>query len=54
MDSIYTTISGTEGNVMIETDGGNVEVIHVPQWIKTNINENHDTLHYMVELNTDR
>lgn len=53
-DSVYTTISGTEGDIKIETDGGNVEVVHVPVWIKTTINENHDTLHYVVELNTDR
>lgn len=54
IDSVYTTISGTEGDIKIETDGGNVEIVHIPQWIKTNINENHDTLHYVVELNTDR
>ena len=53
-DSISTTIKGTEGDIKIETDGGKVEVLHAPAWVKTTINEAHDTLHYVVDLNTDR
>ena len=53
-DTIRTTIRGTEGDIKIETDGRKVEVAHAPQWIKTTVSEDNDTLHYVVELNTDR
>ena len=53
-DSIQTTISGTSGDIAIETDGNSVQVEHAPQWIKTEINEEHTSLHYEVTLNSDR
>lgn len=53
-DSIQTTITGSKGFIKIETDGGKVEVTHVPDWIKANVNETLDTLFYEISLNTDR
>lgn len=53
-DSIQATITGTQGDIAIETDGKSVEVAHAPRWIKTSLNEENTTLHYEVTLNSDR
>ena len=53
-NKVSTTIDGTSGNINIETDGKEVEVVHSPRWIKTSINEENTILNYTIELNTDR
>lgn len=54
VDTITTMIRGTEGDIHIETDGKNVEIIHSPQWVEASYDKEHSVLHYKVALNSDR
>lgn len=53
-NNVKVTVEGAKGDIKIETDGKSVDVLHSPQWVKTNINEENTILHYEVGLNTDR